>query len=153
MSKIVIDASVAIKWVVEENGTPDALALLQAGGLAAPDLLTAECANILWKKVRRDELLADEAVAAARLIQGADIELLPTRHLLETATSLAIELNHPAYDCVYLALALDNAWRFATADDRLRRKLAEASVADRLKRIVVSMSDAIAESSSDRSGK
>lgn len=144
MSKIVIDASVAIKWVVEENGTPDALALLKAGGLAAPDLLTAECANILWKKVRRDELLSDEAVMAARLIQGADIELFPTRHLLETATSIAIELDHPAYDCVYLALALDNAWRFVTADDRLRRKLGQASVADRLKGVVVSMSDAIA---------
>lgn len=144
MSKIVIDASVAVKWVVEENGTPDALALLSAGRLAAPDLLAAECANILWKKVRRDELLADEAVMAARLIQGADIEFLPARHLLETATSLAIEIDHPAYDCIYLALALDNAWRFATADDRLRRKLSQASTAERFKRTVVSMSEAIA---------
>ena len=142
MSKIVIDASVVIKWVVEENGTPDALALLQAGGLAAPDLLMVECANILWKKVRRGELLPDEAVMTARLIQGADIELFPTRHLLEIATSLAIELDHPAYDCLYLALALDNAWRFATADDRLQRKLGQTSVADRLKRAVVSMADA-----------
>lgn len=144
MSKVVIDASVAIKWVVEENGTPDALALLQAGGLAAPDLLVAECANILWKKVRRNELLSDEAAMAARLLQGADIELFPTRHLLEPAITLAIELDHPTYDCVYLALALDNAWRFATADERLQRKLGQTSVASRLKRTVVSMSDALA---------
>lgn len=144
MSKIVIDASVAIKWVIEENGSSEALALHKAVSLVAPDLLTAECANILWKKTRRDELSSDEAVAAARLIQGADLELVPTRHLLNTATSLAIELDHPAYDCIYLALALDNVWRLATADDRLRRKLGQAWIAEPLKQTVVSMSDAIA---------
>ena len=48
MSTFVIDASVAIKWVVEEPGTPEAL-LLRRHRLLAPDLLMAECANILWK--------------------------------------------------------------------------------------------------------
>ena len=43
MSRTVIDASVAIKWVVEENGTPEALALLNEGSLLAPDLLIPEC--------------------------------------------------------------------------------------------------------------
>lgn len=142
MSAVVVDASVAIKWVVEETGTSDALVLLEAGRLAAPDLLVAECANILWKKVRRDELLPDEAVMAARLIEGVDIELFPTRHLLAAAASMAIELDHPAYDCIYLALALDNGWKFATADDRLRRKLGEGHVARRFSAAVVSMSDA-----------
>jgi predicted nucleic acid-binding protein len=50
----VIDASVAIKWVVRETGTQEALSLRQHR-LVAPDLLVAECANILWKKVRRKE--------------------------------------------------------------------------------------------------
>ena len=49
MSGLVIDASVAIKWVIEEAGTKEALALRRQA-LAAPDLLVAECANILWKK-------------------------------------------------------------------------------------------------------
>jgi antitoxin FitA len=38
----------------------------------------AECANILWKKVQQDELLKEEALLAARLVHGAEIELLPT---------------------------------------------------------------------------
>jgi predicted nucleic acid-binding protein len=142
VSRLVIDASVAIKWVVEEAGTVDALALLQAGNLAAPDLLTAECVNILWKKVRRTELLRDEAIVAARLLQGADIEIFPTRQLLKTATAIAIDLDHPAYDCVYLALALDNRWRFATADEHLRRKLAQPHVSDRFKHVVLSLTEA-----------
>lgn len=123
MNTIVIDASIAVKWVVEEQGTPEALALRQRAKLIAPDLLVAECANILWKKVQRDELSKEEALLAARLLQGAEIELLPTRSLLEGATRIAIDLDHPAYDCLYLALAAANDCRFVTADERLLRKL------------------------------
>ena len=50
MSTLVIDASIAIKWVVEEGGTTEALVLRQKAKLMAPELLVAECANILWKK-------------------------------------------------------------------------------------------------------
>lgn len=123
MNTLVIDASIAIKWVVEEDGTELALALRQRAKLVAPDLLVPECANILWKKVQRKELTKDEAILAARLLQSAEIELVPTRVLMEGATRLAIELDHPAYDCLYLALAIENDCRFVTADERLVNKI------------------------------
>jgi predicted nucleic acid-binding protein len=122
---LVIDAGIAVKWVVEEQGTPEALAVRQRAKLIAPELLVAECANILWKKVQRGELLKEEALLAARLLQGAEIELLPTRSSLEAATRLAIELGHPAYDCLYLALAIEHDCRFVTADERFLRKLGQ----------------------------
>ena len=105
MNTLVIDASIAIKWVVAEDSTPEALVLRQKAKLIAPDLLVAECANIFWKKVQRGELLKAEALLGARLLQGAEIELLPTRSLFETATRVSIEIDHPAYDCLYLVLA------------------------------------------------
>jgi predicted nucleic acid-binding protein len=120
---LVIDASIAVKWVVEEDGTPQALALRQRAKLIAPELLVAEGANILWKKVRRRELSKDEAVLASRLLQAAEIELQPTRSLLEPATRIAIELDHPAYDCLYIALAVANGCQFVTADESFVRKL------------------------------
>ncbi len=46
------------------------------------------------------------------------------RGLMPAATRIAIALSHPAYDCVYLALALAKQTRYVTADDRLIRKLA-----------------------------
>jgi predicted nucleic acid-binding protein len=119
VNTFVIDASIAVKWVVEENGTAEALVLRQKAKLIAPELLVAE----LWKKVQRLELLKEEALLAARLLQGAEIELLPTRSLLEAATQMSIEINHPAYDCLYLALAVDNECRCVTADERFLRKL------------------------------
>ena len=123
MSTLVIDASIAVKWVVEEEGTPEALTLRRRARLIAPELLVAECANILWKKVQRDELSNNEAFLAAQLLEAADIEFLPTRSLLEAATRTAIELSHPAYDCLYLALAVQRDCRFVTADDHFLRKL------------------------------
>lgn len=130
MKRYVIDASVAIKWVVEEDGSAQALDLLKAVPLSAPDLLISECANILWKKVKRGELTKTEADLAARLYQGADIELLPTRHLMRDATRLAIELDHPASDCIYLTLALVKDWTFVSADQSLKRKLRQAKLTD-----------------------
>jgi predicted nucleic acid-binding protein len=117
-----IDASVAIKWVIDEDGTRKALAL-RSYLLAAPDLLTAECANILWKKVRRGEISDEEASFAANLLGRADIDLLPMRPLLEPATRIAVALDHPAYDCVYLAAAEAVGLPFVTADERLLRKV------------------------------
>jgi predicted nucleic acid-binding protein len=121
MTDLVIDASVAIKWVIEEHGTREALTL-HRHRLFAPDLLMAECANVLWKKARRKELSADEARLAAGLLQRADVELLPMRPLLESATALAIALDHPAYDCIYLALAGSLSCDLVTADQRLSAK-------------------------------
>lgn len=123
MNTFVIDASIALKWLVEEVGTPEALALREKAKLIAPDLLVAECANILWKKVQRDELSKGEALLAARLLQRAEIELLPMRSLFEAATRMAIEIDHPAYDCLYVALAVENKCQFVTADERFLRKL------------------------------
>ena len=123
MNTFVIDASIAVKWVVEEDGTAAALLLRKQAKLIAPELLVAECANILWKKVHRNELSKDEALLAARLLQGADLELLPNRSLLEAATRIAIDLDHPAYDCLYVALAAANDCPFVTADERLLRKV------------------------------
>jgi predicted nucleic acid-binding protein len=123
VNTFVIDASIAVKWVVEERNTPEALALRQKAKLIAPELLVAECANILWKKAQRRELLKQEALIAARLLQGAEIELLPMRSLFEAATQISIEIDHPAYDCMYLALAVEKECSFVTADERFLRKL------------------------------
>jgi predicted nucleic acid-binding protein len=125
VTTLVIDASIALKWVVDEDGTSEALTLRRNAKVIAPELLIPECANILWKKVQRKELSKDEALLAARLLQAAEIEFLPTRSLLETAAQIAIELNHAAYDCLYLALAAERDCRFVTADESFVRKLSE----------------------------
>ena len=75
MNTFVIDASIAVKWVVEEDGTAEALALRQSSKMIAPQLLVAECANILWKKVRRGDLTEEQARGIAHLVAVAPLEV------------------------------------------------------------------------------
>ncbi|CAN7344839.1 type II toxin-antitoxin system VapC family toxin [Bosea sp. LjRoot9] len=140
METLIVDASIAIKWVVEEDGTQAAVDLRSRFRFAAPELLIAECANILWKKTQRGELMRDEAVLAARLLERSGVALLSMTGLLERATSLAIELSHPAYDCVYLAAAAQMGARFVTANDRLLRVIAQRA-SNQLARSCVALAD------------
>ena len=118
MSGFVVDASVAIKWVVSEPGAEIAIQLLDHV-LVAPDLLAPECANILWKKVVRGELSPQEAEAMAAALALSDLSLYPTRQHLKAAVAAAIALRHPAYYCIYLCLAEQLALPLVTADMRL----------------------------------
>lgn len=115
---LVIDASIAVKWLVQEPGTEAALSLRGRFSFVAPELLVAECANVLWKKTARGEMTDTEALIAAQALQAADIELQSMPPLLVPATRLSIQLGHPAYDCMYLAQAIELNVRYATADTR-----------------------------------
>ncbi len=116
--RLVIDASVAVKWVVGEPDSDRALSL-RGRRFFAPDLLSAECANVLWKKIQRGELSAEEAVTAALLLEAAEVELVATRPFLATAVGIAASLEHSAYDCMYLAVAEALDAPLVTAADRL----------------------------------
>lgn len=129
MSALVVDASVAIKWLTGEPGS-EAAALLLKRPLHAPDLLCAECSNAFWKKVVRNEISIAEAEALAIALQAAALTLHSTRPLLLAATRIACALGHPAYDCFYLALAEQLGTRVVTADDRLIRAVRDRSPDD-----------------------
>ena len=85
MSALVIDASIAVKWVVEEDGTPQALMLRQQAKLIAPDLLIAECANILWKKVQRNEL--SKVSRSNSIIRPMIASISPWRSIMAASSS------------------------------------------------------------------
>jgi predicted nucleic acid-binding protein len=138
---LVIDASVAIKWVIPESQSDLAISLRGRFRFAAPELIVAECVNILRKKTRRDELSPTEAVLAARSLERADIEFVPTRPLSRQATELSILLDHPGYDCFYLCAARARGELFVTADERLLRKLGHPAARE-WSSISVAMQDA-----------
>ena len=120
---VVVDASVAVKWVIPEERTDAALRARARFAIHAPELIVPEMANILWKKHQRSELTATEASVAAGLLANAGIALLPMADLMTAAVDLAIALGHPAYDCIYIAAAAKLECRFLTADAVLIRKL------------------------------
>ena len=136
--QLVVDASVAIKWVVAESGSERAITL-RHHRLITPDLLFAECANVLWRKLRRREITKDETVTAARTLELVDLVVISARVYAARAVEIAAELDHPAYDAIYLAVAEAFGLRLVTADDRLIRKADQAG--PRFRDMLVSLSE------------
>jgi len=125
-SRLVLDASVVVKWYVPERGTPEAIAIRNAVPfLAAPDLLTAEFGNTVWKKVQRGEIVHTDADAIIQAFAASrQVALYPARPLLTPAFAVAADLNHPIYDALYLALAGVLGCTLVTDDQRLVRAVA-----------------------------
>ena len=120
----VVDASVAIKWFVEEELCEAAEQLLVSETLlCAPDFILVEVSGIAWKKAIRRELSHDQAFAIAAELRQGRIVLNSPADLIERALQIALSLNHSIYDCLYLACAEDVGGIMVTADRRLCTKV------------------------------
>jgi len=125
VSVFVVDASVVIKWFVPEIHGHAARQLLSAPHeYFSPDLLFSEVGNVIWKKVRRGELTAEQGHRLAADISRVAVDTVPTRGLLVDAHALAIATGLTVYDSMYLALAVRLKTEMITADDRLSRAIA-----------------------------
>lgn len=120
--KLVIDASVAVKWFVKEPGHDDALAILSRGDECfAPDLIISEVAGALDKKIKKPEITSSQAVEAISSLQS-HLSFFSANKCVIKALELASELNHPVADCVYMACAMDIGATVVTADAEFVRK-------------------------------
>ena len=122
MTGFVVDASVAVKWLVEEPLSDYAVRLLENDVvLVAPELLFAEVANALWTIARRGNISADDVREALSVLDDAPLSVPESmKHLIPAAARLAIDLDHAVYDCLYLALAIQEQRPVVTADQRFR---------------------------------
>jgi predicted nucleic acid-binding protein len=130
---IVVDASVAAKWLLPEAGSSAAIGL-QGGPdlLVAPDLIRLEVASAITRRVRaekeKDRLPPDEAVARCtkwfRLLDIAILSLVPEQDILAEAVALSARIKHPLQDCLYLAVAVRFNAPLLTADDKLFKRVA-----------------------------
>jgi predicted nucleic acid-binding protein len=120
---IVVDASVALKWFVDEDGSPTALSLLAgADRLLAPELVIAEICNAAWRMSRIGRMTREQVAIVAAQAGQLFHERVSLDALSVRATHMALRLDHPAYDCFYLALAEQREAQVVTADDRFVAK-------------------------------
>jgi predicted nucleic acid-binding protein len=116
---VVVDAGVVIKWFVPEVGSDAASRLLaSADRLEAPDLLFAEIANAIWKKVLRGQLTRAESQRLVSDIENIAVDTTPCRALANDAHAIALITSRSVYDSMYVALALRRDTRVITADER-----------------------------------
>ena len=125
---MVIDASIAVKWVAEEADSERAIQLIGDHELGAPTLIYAEVANALWKLQRRGWM---SSARCDRVDDGLSWTV-PERDLAPAAHALAVDLDHPVYDCFYLALAIVRDLPLMTANERFLREIGRASCRERV---------------------
>lgn len=127
MSGYVIDASVAVKWLIQEPFSEQAASLLDDEvTLIAPELLFAEAANALCALCRRGDISKADFTEAVNVLKSAPITVPASmRQLTAPAGRLAIDLDHPVYDCVYLALAMQEQYPLVTADRRFHETVSK----------------------------
>jgi predicted nucleic acid-binding protein len=114
---LVIDASVAIQWVLPESGSAIA-ASLRSERLIAPALWLIEAANAIWKRQQRGEMSIGQAGVRLAELASAPIASLLVEPYIASALQLGAALNHPVYDCLYLAVAIHHETHVVTADRR-----------------------------------
>ena len=125
---IVIDANVAIKWVLKEPGREEAVSLLdayEAGtvDLIAPQLLMAEVASALSKRCRRGDMAPARAKQAFRLLEDRSPMLIDNPAHLSLALSMSLTHQISLWDALYLALAVERRCDLVTADRRFQRSI------------------------------
>ena len=126
---VVLDASVALKWVLSEADSDRALRLLdafrnKATDLIAPDAFALECAHGLTKAERRGA--AVDAEKSWLVLMADSPRLFPSRPLITRAIEIARAARIGVYDCLYVALAEREGCDLITADVRLMNSLGPA---------------------------
>jgi predicted nucleic acid-binding protein len=131
---VVVDASVAAKWVIDEPDSDAADALFdQVEDLIAPNYWLAEVANTLLRRVRIGDIGVNQVDARVAALLRAPVRSLPIEPYVHRAFHLAVELAHPIYDCLYLAVALHHDAYVITADKRFVAVVVRSEWAERVR--------------------
>lgn len=134
MKRFVIDVSVAIKWYIPEplyGHAVDFLDSLKQPDVQfyAPDLIIPELGNVLWKKVRGNELSSDEAEKITDILcEAFPVMLLDSTLYLKGAMKLALIYGRTIYDSLYLATAIAHEGCLITADHKMVNVLTDAGI-------------------------
>ncbi len=134
MKRYVIDASVAVKWYIPEPLSDPASRYLKElkerkAVLTSPDLIIAEIGNVVWKKLKNEELSLEESrMIADALSASFPAELCPASELIPAALEIAAAIGLTVYDSLYLALAVSSEAVLVTADKELAQSASGASI-------------------------
>ena len=133
---IVVDASVALAWVLPdtEQNVAYSARVADAGisgsnELVAPRLLTAECSYRLLKYGRQRRWGESKIAEFAETIDLFNMRYFESSSPMASLVRFAVRYHVQGYDAVYLGLALHLGAKIATFDGGLRTAAKAAGVA------------------------
>lgn len=132
VSSFVLDASVTVRWFIEDERSADADAVLgriSGDGVLVPALWPYETTNALLAAQRRNRISRVDVATALEFMQNLPVTIAPASALhAERAWSLALARSLTVYDAAYLDLASRHRLPLATFDDALRRAARKCGV-------------------------
>jgi predicted nucleic acid-binding protein len=135
---IVVDANVAIKWVIDQPLRDRAREIVARRiSVVAPSMFVAETATALWKYVRAGEIDEHQARQGLSLVLGQISLFEQDAILADEALQIGLQLNYAPYDCFYLVLAMQRGVPLVTVDQRFINRIAQTTYKSR----VVHLSD------------
>lgn len=134
MKKLVVDASICLKWIFEEEDSPKARLLLQKQEqkeilLFVPQLWEYEIVNGFTSAVLRKKVSYSKAKKLLKLILEAHLEIISMSDLLRKCLENAKKYQISGYDSAYVTLAKENKILLVSADGRLVEKVNDKKIA------------------------
>jgi predicted nucleic acid-binding protein len=122
----ILDASVGLKWVLNETDSDKARQLREDFRNAireflAPDIFAVECAHALTKGERRGVVVDPDFLYDEIMLDAPRFS--PSIPLMMRAISIARKARIAVYDCVYVALAEQEGCELITADQKVLNAL------------------------------
>jgi len=135
----VVDASVAVKWLIPEDHSEKAVKLLEDWTgeeleLKAPRLLRLEVTNALTKYVEKGILSGEQAAEGLSIFREIALTYIEEDwQLIEDALRASMTENLTVYDAIYLTLAKKLDAALITADERLIQSVKDEIVVENVK--------------------
>lgn len=134
--RLVVDASVAVKWYLTEELENEAQEILDAGQrgealLLAPEFVEPELWNVPWQRHRRGELSPEEVRGYWSNFREIPVFLTDVRQLMPLAAEVTLQSECIIYDALFVALAEAEGAVVVTADEKLLRTLEGTPYAER----------------------
>jgi predicted nucleic acid-binding protein len=132
VTSVVLDASVAVKWLLPADTEPlhnEAMDLLRRFEnveirFFVPEFFWLEISNVLWKRVRGPAVTRSTAQALYRNLRDKGIKTVRSTRLIPAAFEIAVTYERSVYDSLYVALARDLNTFLVTADEKLANAVA-----------------------------
>lgn len=117
MSRVVVDASVVLKWYFSEAYSEAAIRLVGSGSeVCVPEILDAQVGLALWRRIRASEVKRDDAHRVLANLRRLPLVRVPVSELAPAALEIASVSTRTYNESLYFALAMRERTRLVTAD-------------------------------------
>jgi predicted nucleic acid-binding protein len=120
---VIVDANIIVHSLINSAYSDKARQIFKTDiGIAAPDILAGEVANVLGKLVRTKLITKDQAGLFFDTLHNMPLHILDSDSITNKAFTLSLDYAHGYFDCIYLEVARLHSLPLLTLDEKMIKK-------------------------------